>query len=66
MANTENGEDEGLQAAPTRKRRKKEQRLVSCPMCDGMFVESEINDHAFTCNGEPPEAARSTVSRDPL
>ncbi|XP_065071982.1 uncharacterized protein LOC135696504 isoform X2 [Rhopilema esculentum] len=65
-ANTEKGEDEGLPAAPTRKKRKREQKLVSCPMCDGMFVESEINDHAFTCNGEPPEAARSTVPRDPL
>jgi len=48
--------------APQRKRKKVEDPLFSCPMCDRKFVESEINQHAFTCNAEPLYESRSRTN----
>lgn len=46
-----------------RKKQKKEETTFSCPLCEGLFSEGEINDHAFTCDGTKPHALRSNESQ---
>ena len=49
--------------APQRKKKKMEEPMFNCPMCDRKFIESEINQHAFTCNAEPFHESRSQAKR---
>ena len=51
--------DDDQPKAPQRKRKKIEEPMFSCPMCGMKFIESEINQHAFTCNPEPKRESRS-------
>ena len=44
-------------------KRQEEPTAIECPMCQGMFAENEINDHAFTCNGEQPRQSRSQTAK---
>ena len=60
MINEANSEEA---QAPQRKRKKMEEPMFNCPMCDRKFIESEINQHAFTCNAEPLRESRSQTKR---
>lgn len=40
-----------IASGTTRGATEKQEERVECPMCNQMFNQSDINDHAFTCQG---------------